>query len=141
MAVPSQVKIKKDGVEYISQGDLCSYTMAELGRAALKDVGKFVASRARAKTPKKKGRARKAIQYWVRKRDVDLQIGIKPSGFYAGFYELGSSKTPKLDMIRGTVMDNIAEIRKIVGQYLGYIAQENKALGIIDESEELSDDG
>lgn len=141
MAGPSPKKYNLNGVEYTSQGDLCCFTMSELGRAALKNVGRFVVKRARGKMPRKTGLARKSIQYWVRKKDVSLQVGIKRAGFYAGFYETGTSKTPKLEMIGGTVRENVAEIRKIVGQYLGYIAQENKALGIIDESEELSDDG
>ena len=42
MAIPSTMKIKKDGVEFTSSVDRCSYTIRELSRAALRDVGRYV---------------------------------------------------------------------------------------------------
>ena len=44
MSVPkSVVRFRKDGVEYTSRVDFASYTILELTRAALRDVGKFIA--------------------------------------------------------------------------------------------------
>ena len=39
---PSVTRIKKDGVEFVSSVDRCAYTIRELVRAALRDVGKYV---------------------------------------------------------------------------------------------------
>ena len=39
---PSVTRIDKNGVKFISGVDRCSYTLKELVRAALRDVGKFV---------------------------------------------------------------------------------------------------
>lgn len=142
MALPNYVKITKDGVEYISGLDRCEYTIAELSRAALRDVGKLVCKRARKKLPRRTGRARKNLQYWVRSKQEhpDLQVGFKPAGFYGGYYELGTNDTEKIAPIYSTVSENIDEIRRIEGQYLSAIEDENRALGLIDENETESDD-
>ena len=78
----SVVKVKKDGVEYISNVDRTKYTLTELTRAALKDVGKFLRKRMIQELQefpgmKRNKRIYNSTQYWVRKRDCDLQIGIK----------------------------------------------------------------
>ena len=39
---PSVTRTTKDGVQITSSVDRCSYTIRELTRAALRDVGKFV---------------------------------------------------------------------------------------------------
>jgi hypothetical protein len=142
MAVPSYTKITKNGVEYISGLNRCEYTIKELSRAALRDVGKYVCKLARKKMPRKSGRARKNMQYWVRskKEHPDLQVGYKPGGFYGGFYETGTSTIPKIAPFYSTVAENIDEIRRIEGHYLSAIEDENRALGLIDEGEEVSDD-
>ena len=141
MGLPNYTKITKNGVEYLDGTDRCMYTIKELTRAALRDVGKFVVKKARAALPRRTGRARKYLQYWVRsKQDVpDVQIGYKQAGFYGGFYETGTSKSPKLAPIYTAAADNINEIRKIEGQYLSAIEDENRALGLISE-EEYADD-
>lgn len=143
MALPSYTKITKNGVEYISGLDRCQYTIKELSRAALRDVGKYIARLARQKLPRKTGRARKNLQYWVRSKQErpDLQIGYKPGGFYGGFYETGTSKTEKLSPIYSAVAENIDTIRQIEGQYLSAIEDENKVLELINENEVISDDG
>ena len=142
MALPNYVKITKDGVEYISGLDRCEYTITELSRAALRDVGKLVCKRARKKLPRRTGRARKNLQYWVRSKQEypDLQIGYKPAGFYGGYFELGTGEIAKIAPIYSSVSENIEEIRKIEGQYLSAIEDENRALGLIDENETESDD-
>ena len=42
---PSVTRTTKDGVQITSSVDRCSYTIRELTRAALRDVGKFVCIR------------------------------------------------------------------------------------------------
>jgi HK97 gp10 family phage protein len=142
MALPNYVKIKKDGVEYISGLDRCQYTIKELSRAALRDVGKLISKKARAKIPKHSGRARKNMQYWVRSKQEypDMQVGYKPKGFYGGYFETGTEKIDKIAPFYSSVEENIDEIRRIEGQYLSAIEDENRALGLIDEGETESDD-
>ncbi len=53
MAVPkSVVRFKKNGVEYTSSVDRVNYTIVELTRAALRDVGKYLARTANSKAMK-----------------------------------------------------------------------------------------
>lgn len=135
MAVPSPVKITKDGVEYISKVDRTKYTLKQLVHAANKDVGKYVTKKTREKITKRTGRGRKNTQYWARK-DGSLQLGYKPGAFYLGFDELGTVKRRKIAQLSNTVQEEINEIRKIQGAYIKSIEDENKAIGLIDESEE-----
>lgn len=137
MALPSSVKIKKNNVEFMNSCDRANYTIRELTRAAMKDVGKFVAKRTRQQIHKRTGRLAKNIQYWVRKIDQDVQIGFKPGGFYGGFQELGTVKQPKIAALYNSVKDNIGTIRDIEAQYLSAIEDEQKALALIDEKEEM----
>jgi len=131
---------KKDGVTFVSSVDKVQYTLEELTRAALKDCGKFIARETRQQIKRRTGRLAKNIQYWVRKKDSDLQIGFKPGGFYGGFQELGSKKVPKQAALYNTVKDNIPMLIKIQSQYLSGLEDEAKALAMIDESEDISDD-
>ena len=126
MAVPKSVtKISKDGnVTYTQSVDRVNYTIRELSRAALRDVGKYVCKQFRnsyyARFKKHSGRVGRFTQYWVKykQRDIELQVGIKPNGFYGGYQELGSSKTPKLAFLTHAVQDNIQKIMEIESQYL-----------------------
>lgn len=142
MSIPKYVTIKRGQVEYISGLDRCQYTIKELSRAALRDVGKFVCQNARKKIRRRSGKARRYLQYWVRSKQKypDMQIGYKPAGWYGGYLETGTDSISKIAPIYSTVAENIDEIRRIEGQYLSAIENENKALGLINESEELSDD-
>lgn len=136
MSVPkSVVKISKDGVEYISSVDRVNYTIQELTRAALRDVGKLICKRTRQQINRRTGKLAKNTQYWVRKKDCDLQVGFKPGGFYGGFQELGTERQPKIGALYDTVKSNIQTIRDIEGQYLSAIEDEQKALSLIDEGE------
>lgn len=140
MGVPkSVVKIKNGNIEFISNVDRVNHTLNELTRAALKDVGKFICNKFRTKYygifKRKKRKIGKYTQYWVRKKDCDLQVGLKPFAFYGGFQELGSSKTKKLGLLQKTVEENIDQIRIIEGKYLSAIEDENRALGLINEDE------
>jgi len=141
MPMPKSVtKIKKDGIEFISNVDRANYTIRELTRAALKDVAKLLRKRMVQKLKKLPGMRRSkriynSTQYWVRKQETDLQIGFKHDTWYGVHQELGDRNQPARHILRGTVMENIDEIRKIEGQYLSAIEDENKALALIDEKE------
>lgn len=142
MSVPkSVVKINNDGVQYVSSCDRVQYTIKELTRAALRDVGKFVCRQFRQSYythfRKKKGRVGKYTQYWVRhKQDKpDLQVGVKANGFYGLFQETGSRKTPKLALLLHSVTDNVAKIVQIESKYLSALEDEAKALSLINEDE------
>lgn len=143
MSVPSSVtKITKDGVEFTSNVDRVNYTMKELCRAALRDVGKFVCKRFRqsyyASFRRKSGRVGKYTQYFVKHKVEDvpsLEVGLKKNGFYGGFQEIGSSKTQKLGLLTSAAEDNIAEIVKIESQYLSALENEAEALSLISEED------
>ena len=140
MGIPSPIKIRKDGVEYISSVDRAEYLLSELTRAALRDVGKFVRRRQLDKVRKLKGfrrgkRPLRAFQYWVRSRSQDLIVGIKHNTWYGTEQELGSNNQPKLQILYKSVSENIPEIRRIEGLYLSSIEDENKAIALISENE------
>ena len=139
---PSVTKINKDGVEFVSSVDRVSYTMKELCRAALRDVGKLVCKRFRKAFynhfKRKKGRVGKFTQYWVKHKYEDypsLQVGIKPNAFYGGFQELGSSKTARLGLLSSAVEDNISDIIKTESQYLSALEDEAQALSMISDDD------
>ena len=136
MAIPSAIKMNKNGVQYINQVDRTKYLLKELVHAANKDVGKLVTREAKKSIEKNTGRGRKNTQYWARK-DGSLQVGYKPGGFYVGFQEMGTSKQVKKEHLRGAVLNNKKKKKKIQGTYIKSIEDENKAKGIIDESEEM----
>lgn len=140
MPVPKSVtKIKNGKVEFISNVDRVTYTLEELTRAALRDVGKFLCNRFRSGYygifRRKKGNVGRYTQYWVRRKECDLQIGLKPNAFYGGFQEFGSSKTKRLGLLQKVVNENIAEIVKIESQYLSSLENEAEALAKIKEEE------
>ena len=135
MAVPSVVKLKRNGVEYTSKVERTKYLLSELVRAALKDTGRYICKMTRKQIRRRTGRLAKNTQYWVRKHDMDLQVGFKPGGWYGMYQELGTENKPKIGALKNAVMLNLAEIRRIQGQYLSTIEDENRALGLIDETE------
>jgi hypothetical protein len=143
MAIPKSVtKVSKDGkVTYTQSVDRVNYTIRELTRAALRDVGKYVCKEFRnsyyARFKKKSGRVGKFTQYWVKykQKDVELQVGMKPNAFYGGYQELGSSKTTKLGLLTHAVQDNISKIIEIESQYLSALEDEARALSLISEDD------
>ena len=140
MGIPkSVVKFKKGKIEYISNVDRVNYTLNELTRAALRDVGKFICSKFRngfyGLFSRRKGRVGKYTQYWVRKKECDLQVGLKPFAFYGAFQEFGSSKTKKVGLLRKTVNENIDKIIEIESKYLSALESEAQALSMINEQE------
>lgn len=140
MTVPkSVVKIKRDGIEFVSNVDRIQFTLVELQRAALRDVAKFIRKRMIEKLKKLPGMRRSkrlysSTQFWVRKRETDLQIGFRHDSWYGARSELGTHGQPARNILRDTVFENLDEIRRIEGAYLSAIENENKALGLIDEN-------
>ena len=133
MSVPkSVVKFNKNGITYTSNVDYANYTIKELSRAALRDVGKLITRLCNAKALKLKGLAKTnriiahpgasrgnlAFGYWARSRETDLQIGIKHGAWYGTGQELGTSKMKKLGLLTNTVRENIPAIREIESKYL-----------------------
>lgn len=144
---PSVTKISKKGVTFTESVDRANYLITELTRAAMKDVAKYVLrivrANVRAISPQTK-RMRYAgmrYQYWVRKRESDLQLGIEntakgaESAWWADQAELGTAEQPKRGFLRAAVYDNISMIRQIEAQYLSAIEDELKAAAMVDEEE------
>lgn len=154
MASPKQVvKINKKGVRYVSSVDKAQFTIRQLSRAALINVAKVMIYKMKEEAGKspslhglerigkkggKKGRFQTIFQYWVRGRECDLQIGIKANTWYGVESELGSNNQPRRAILQNTVFNNIDLIRKIEGEYLSAINDENLELGLIDEQEHSS---
>lgn len=102
---PSGMKITKNGVTFVSNVERTKYTLRELSRAALRDVGRYIVSKTR-----KASRIRNhmsglvmksrfygkdgAFSWWVRKRETDLQVGIKHEGWYGVLQELDDGIRP-----------------------------------------------
>lgn len=147
MAVPkSVVKINKKGIQYTSSVDKCQYFIHELTRAALRDVGKFIARKFREsfyshfkRTTGDAGKATKYVVFSNAKTTAPrVQIGLKTGkvdGFYAYFQEFGSSKTKRLGLLQKVAKENIDEIIKIESQYLSGLEDEARALALISEQE------
>lgn len=152
MAIPSPMKFKKDGVEFTSSVDRCNYTIRELTRSALRDVGRYVVRQCTRKARRLEGLGhtryiQKRFQFWVRKQEGDLQVGIhnvmknKNPGetWYGMDQELGLNGQPKRAFLHDSVYDNIRTIRDIEAQYLSAIEDEQRALALIDEEETFGD--
>ena len=126
MSLPKAVKITKNGVEIISNVERIQYTLKELERSALRDVGKLVCKRSRQKIKRRTGRLAKNTQYWVRSKQKipDLQVGFKPGGFYGLYQEIGTNKYPKIGALSDAAESNIKDIIKIEQQYLSAVGTE-----------------
>ena len=82
MGVPSVVKIKKGNVEYTSKVDIAQYTIRELTRRAMIDVGRYVTYNVRKNLRSifpvtKSHRASERYQYWVPKKENYCVLGIE----------------------------------------------------------------
>ena len=147
MSVPkSVVRFSKDGVTYTSSVDRASYTIIELTRAALRDVGKYVARTANSKGMKLMGlkksrrvRGRTStFRYnvpWAKSGLPHLEVGVTHNTWYGVEQELGTSNQPKRQILRNSVHDNIAQIIEIESKYLSALEDEAKALSLISDEE------
>lgn len=147
MPIPSPIKITKTGVEFISQVDRAKYTLVELQRAALRDSAKLLRRRMLDKTRARHGRSLRrgrrppnAFQYWVRKRENNLQIGIKHDTWYGVLQELGTAGQPKRAILRDTTYAHVDEVRRVMGAYIKEIEDENRAKALMQEEVEFEDD-
>lgn len=144
---PSVTKISKNGVTFTESVDRANYLITELTRAAMKDVARYVLRIVRANVrginaqTKKMRYAPLRYQYWVRKKECDLQLGIEntargaESAWWADQAELGTGNQPKRGFLRAAVYDNIEMIRQIEAQYLSAIEDELSAAAMVDEEE------
>ena len=143
MSIPkSIVRFKGNNVTYTSSADRAQYTIEELTRAALRDVGKYISRVCNSKAMKlpglKKSRRVRgrtsAFQYWVRKKEGNLQVGIKHGTWYGEQQELGTKNQPKRGILRNSTYDNIPTIIEIESKYLS--ALENEAVALSKTGEE-----
>lgn len=147
MSVPkSVVRFSKDGVTYTSSVDRASYTIIELTRAALRDVGKFIARTANSKGMKLQGlkksrrvRGRTStFRYtvpWAKTGLPHLEVGVTHDTWYGVEQELGTSNQPKRQILRNSAHENIVQIIEIESKYLSAMEDEAIALRLISEEE------
>lgn len=147
MSVPkSVVRFRKGGVEYTSSVDRASYTILELTRAALRDVGKYIVRKANTEAMKLKGlkksrrvRGRSSTFLynvpWAKTGLPHLEVGVTDDTWYGVAQELGTSKQPKRQILRNAAQQNIAQIIEIESKYLSALEDEAKALRLISEEE------
>ena len=131
MPLPNaKTKINKEGVTFESNVDASQYLITELARAALRDSAKLIRKRVIEKLKELPGMKRnrrlyQSSQYWVRRKETDLQIGFKHNTWYGVLQELGDRGQPKRDILRSTVMENIDELQRIQAQYLSVLNDKN----------------
>lgn len=148
MPLPKSVtKINRNGVEFTESVDRANYLITELTRAAMKDVARYILRIVRREVRGINSYTRKAryvpnrYQYWVRKKECDLQLGIENTAkgantaWWADQSELGTANQPKRGILRSAVYDNISTIRQIEAQYLSAIEDELNAASMVDEAE------
>ena len=147
MSVPkSVVRFKRGGVEYTSSVDRAAYTILELTRAALRDVGKYIVRKANTSAMKLKGlkksrrvRGRSSTFLynvpWAKTGLPHLEVGVKHGTWYGEQQELGTSKQPKRQILRNAAYNNIAQIVEIESKYLSALEDEAEALRLISEEE------
>lgn len=147
MPLPRSVtRVTRNGIEFTSNVDRVNYTLNELCRAALRDVAKFLRKRMVAKFKKLPGMGRSkrifnSTQYWVRKKEADLQIGLKHDSWYGAMQELGTKNQPKRSILRDTVYENVDQIRLIQSQYIKAIEDELRARELISDDEYTPEEG
>lgn len=148
MPLPKSVtKIdRKGGVTFTSNADRVNHTIQELTRAALRDSAKFIRKKMIIELRKMPGMKRgkrvySSTQYWVRRREGDLQIGFKHDSWYGARSELGTHGSPARGVLRNTVFSNVDEIRKIQAQYLSGLNDETPSLAGTSEDDYKSPDG
>ena len=147
MSVPkSVVRFKRNGIEYTSNVDFACYTIVELTRAAMRDVGKLLARRANTeamklpglkKSRRVRGRTSTFLYNvpWAKTGLPHLEVGVTHGTWYGVEQEMGSSKMPKHGILNGVAHANVAQIIEIESKYLSALEDEARALSLIDEGE------
>ncbi|MBP1992546.1 hypothetical protein [Paenibacillus eucommiae] len=136
MAMPRTVRVRRNGVEFISNIDRTQYTLKQLQMAGLREVGKMIRKRVMQQAKlqvgmKRSKRIMRSFQYWARKRETDLIVGIKHNTWYGFEQELGTHGQRKKAILMNAVFSNIDDIRRIMGIYIESIENENRAAGLI----------
>jgi len=145
------MKIDRNGIRFESNVDAVNYTIRELSFGVLYDTARLLRYKVVSKLKalqglKKSKKARNAIQYWVRKKDCDLQIGYGNTkknqtgdAWYAINQELGETsslgqnkrtvkKQPRRMILRETVLDSLNDIQNISEQYFKMLNDNNPSL-------------
>ena len=147
MAVPkSVVKFKGSNVEYTSNVDFACYTIVELSRAAMRDVGKFITRTANRDAMKlhglKKSKRVRGLSStfrwkvpWAKSGLPHLEVGVTHGTWYGEEQEMGSSRMPRLGILTTAASSNIAKIVEIESKYLSALEDEAAALSMINEGE------
>lgn len=144
-------KFTKGGkIKFTQSIDRTKFTLESLSAHARSEIGRLIVNRTWIKVRKiaggklGKGKSRRvgaAWQYWNRKIDKDLQVGIKHDTWYGVDQELGLNNQPKRDILRSTVFESIEDIQAITEAYLGKIDNEEAVNRIITQRpEEFSED-
>jgi len=147
MSTPkSVVKFRGTNVEYTSNVDFACYTIVELSRAAMRDVGKYLTRMANREAMKLKGlkksrrvRGRTSTFLynvpWAASGLPHLEVGVTHNTWYGVAQELGTSKQPKRAILYSAAKENIPTIIEIESKYLSALEDEARALSLIDEGE------
>ena len=147
MSTPkSVIKFKGTNVEYTSNVDFACYSLVELTRAAMRDVGKFIARTANShasKFPglKKSRRVRGKTSTFLYNVPFaktglpHLEVGVTHGTWYGVEQEMGSSKMPKHGILRKSAQENIAKIVEIESRYLSALEDDARAMSLISEEE------
>lgn len=145
---PSVVKITRDGVTFTDRSKLVGWTMEQLQRRALIDVGRFLTYemrrkvRARNKWLQKSKYAPQRYQYWVRRKENDMLIGVENTtkgavtAWWADQSELGTNRQPRRPILQETVYANLKTIQEIEAQYLSLLNDDDSALAAASEAPE-----
>lgn len=108
---------------FVDNSDKAIKALKQAQTEVLKEIGKLLRKKARAKIRKyrRTGRLSKNVQTWVKKKDkpMRLQLGIKPRGFYGMFFEFKTEDMPHEPFLQDTVKENIPEIENITKKWLG----------------------
>ncbi len=160
MSVPSVVKIKKGQLEYTSKVDLAKYTIEQLTRRAMMDVGRYMIYLTRKNVSKafpmiKKFRP-KRYQYWVPKKEGCLVLGIENrkhgavTAWWADQLEQDSfvgqkkprksstsARSPRRHIMETAVKSNLDKIVEIESQYLRKIGNEDAAVALAKATEAM----
>lgn len=136
--------------KYTSNAKRVKYIMGELERSALKEIAKMLRKDAKSRIHNVTGTLAKNIGTWVRRNEGKMEIGVftrdraKKKGltpaFHLHFLEFGTKNMNAKPFLVPAAKENIAQIRLIAGKHIKAIEDENIALGLIDEAEEISDD-
>lgn len=147
MSTPkSVVKFSKNGITYTSNVDFACYSIVELTRAAMRDVGKYLTRTANSeamklpglkKSRRVRGRTSTFLYKvpWAKAGLPHLEVGVTHDTWYGVEQELGTSRQPKRGILRNSAHDNIPQIIEIEAQYLSALKSEAAVLQRISEKE------